>query len=94
MGITSGAGGALFGVFVVAVCSYAGGRLHEWIRRGRERDAAYRDGYNEATQALWAMAVKTRGAAAGGPAAASRGRHQVDDRVTRDLRAHRQSSSI
>jgi hypothetical protein len=92
MGITSEGFTAVLGLLVVASCAYAIGRLQEWLKRGGERDEAYRDGYHEATTALWTLAVKEVQATAerGKPAVVSGnvGRHHVSTATTRDLRRH------
>ena len=45
--------------FVIAT-GYAIGRVHQWYRYGTERDQSYRDGYGEASQSMFDMAVRTR----------------------------------
>lgn len=42
----------------VACTGYAGGRLHQWYRMGRDRDDAYRDGYDTATRSVFSMAAR------------------------------------
>src|ERR1700759_2012117 len=58
---------------VVAVTGYAGGRLHQWWRTGRDRDEAYREGYDTATRSVFSLparAIGPRGPAARGAAGA------------------------
>ena len=56
--------------FVVA-SGYAVGRIHEWYRFGAERDESYRDGYDEASQSLFDMALQRRAAIPAGGASRS-----------------------
>jgi hypothetical protein len=42
----------------IASTGYAGGRLHQWYRMGRDRDEAYRDGYDTATRSVFSMAAR------------------------------------
>ena len=39
--------------------AYAAGRVHQWYRHSFEREAAYRDGYNQASEALFHLAIRT-----------------------------------
>ncbi|HEV7964248.1 MAG TPA: hypothetical protein VGP57_17035 [Actinoplanes sp.] len=41
-----------------ACVGYAGGRLHQWYRMGRDRDEAYRDGYDTATRSVFSLAAR------------------------------------
>lgn len=50
---------ALALLFIVSLC-YATGRLHQWLKHGLERDAAFRDGYNQATTNLFTLATRIR----------------------------------
>jgi hypothetical protein len=45
----------------VACTGYAGGRLHQWYRVGRERDEAYREGYDRATRSVFSLAARIIG---------------------------------
>ena len=42
----------------IASTGYAGGRLHQWYRMGRDRDEAYRDGYDTATRSVFSLAAR------------------------------------
>jgi hypothetical protein len=42
----------------IACTGYAGGRLHQWYRMGRDRDEAYRDGYDTATRSVFSLAAR------------------------------------
>lgn len=46
---------------VVAAAGYAGGRLHQWWRAGRDRDQAYQDGYDTATRSVFSLAARAVG---------------------------------
>ncbi len=46
---------------VVAVTGYAGGRLHQKWRAGRDRDEAYREGYDTATRSVFTLAARVIG---------------------------------
>ncbi|RZU50166.1 hypothetical protein EV385_1931 [Krasilnikovia cinnamomea] len=46
-------------VVLVILTAYAAGRVHEWYRHSREREAAYRDGYDEASHSLFRLATRT-----------------------------------
>jgi hypothetical protein len=46
---------------VVAATGYAGGRLHQWWRTGKDRDAAYREGYDTATRSVFSLAARLIG---------------------------------
>ena len=50
-------------VVMVVFTSYVAGRVHQWYRHGFERDAAYREGYNQASHTLFQLAVRTHPAA-------------------------------
>ena len=43
--------------FVVA-SGYASGRIHQWYKHGLERDHAYREGYDQASQSMFAMVTR------------------------------------
>jgi hypothetical protein len=42
--------------FVIA-SGYASGRIHQWYKHGLERDHAFREGYDRASQSMFEMAV-------------------------------------
>lgn len=46
-------------VGIVIFTAYAAGRVHQWYRHGFEREVAYREGYNEASHALFHLAIRT-----------------------------------
>jgi hypothetical protein len=48
-----------FAVAIVIFTAYAAGRVHQWSRHGLEREIAYRDGYNQASHALFHLAIRT-----------------------------------
>lgn len=48
----------MIGLFLVASLFYSGGRLHQWYRTSSDREAAFRDGYDTATQSLFSMATR------------------------------------
>jgi hypothetical protein len=50
----------VYSFFLVLAVSggYAGGRLHQWYRTALERDAAWRDGYDQASGTLFKTATK------------------------------------
>lgn len=48
---------AFFFIFGLA-CGYAAGRIHQWYRTALERDAAWRDGYDQASGTLFKVATK------------------------------------
>ncbi|HET9516496.1 MAG TPA: hypothetical protein VFO77_02090 [Actinoplanes sp.] len=45
-------------VVLAASTGYAAGRIHQWYRTSLERDEAYRDGYDTATQSLFSVAAR------------------------------------
>ena len=45
----------------LACTGYAAGRLHQWHRRGHDRDAAYREGYETATRKTFSLAARIIG---------------------------------
>lgn len=45
-------------VAFLACTGYAGGRLHQWYRMGRDRDDAFRDGYDTATRSVFTLAAR------------------------------------
>lgn len=59
--------------------AYAVGRIHQWHKYGRERDEAYRIGYEKASRTIIAMMtgrhVLTPAQGAGRPRARQGGRH-------------------
>jgi hypothetical protein len=44
--------------FVVA-SGYASGRIHQWYKHGLERDHAYREGYDQASQSMFDMVTRS-----------------------------------
>ena len=55
----------MFAVAIVIFTAYAAGRVHQWYRHGFEREEAVRDGYNQASHALFHLATRNvTGAAA------------------------------
>jgi len=46
-------------IALVIFSAYAAGRVHQWYRHSFEREVAYRDGYNQASQALFHLAIRT-----------------------------------
>jgi len=43
---------------LIASTGYAGGRIHQWYRMGRDRDEAFRDGYDTATRSVFSLAAR------------------------------------
>ena len=43
--------------FVIA-SGYASGRIHQWYKHGLERDHAYREGYDQASQSMFDMVTR------------------------------------
>lgn len=79
---------ALLGFLLVVSAAYAGGRLHQWMRTGADRDDAYRDGYDQATQSMWALAARPVAPAARPvplEEPTPRGRHHVNQATTREI---------
>jgi hypothetical protein len=50
----------ILGLAFLIASGYALGRIHQWYRYGNERDQSYREGYDEAAQSMFDMAVSTR----------------------------------
>ena len=46
-------------VAMLTFTAYAAGRVHQWYRHGFEREVAYREGYNEASHALFRLATRS-----------------------------------
>lgn len=46
-------------MFLLVLMTYLAGRIHQFFRQTVEREVAYRDGYNQATQSLFAVATRT-----------------------------------
>ncbi len=44
--------------FVIA-SGYASGRIHQWYKHGLERDHAYREGYDQASQSMFDMVTRS-----------------------------------
>ena len=59
--------------FVIA-SGYASGRIHQWYKHGLERDHAFREGYDRASQSMFEMAIRAgrRAAAVENPPAKGR----------------------
>jgi hypothetical protein len=43
----------------VIFCAYTGGRVHQWYRQSLERDTAFREGYDQASRALFPLASRS-----------------------------------
>jgi hypothetical protein len=59
--MTAPGNGFLLTVLMVVLTTstgYAAGRIHQWYRTSLERDEAYRDGYDTATQSLFSVAAR------------------------------------
>lgn len=87
----------VFGIVLLMSVMYATGRLHQWYRQGHERDQAFRDGYDKATESLFTVATRARKAVGGPPAAdieatvtdiadAKSARHRAEDQSGRTQR--------
>lgn len=50
--------GPLISIILLVLLTYLAGRIHQYFRQTVERETAYRDGYNEATRSLFAMATR------------------------------------
>lgn len=48
-----------FAIMLAIFGAYVGGRVHQWYRQSNERDSAFRDGYNQASHALFPLATRT-----------------------------------
>ncbi len=72
----------MFAVAIVIFTAYAAGRVHQWYRHGFEREEAFREGYNQASHALFHLATRNISGAAG-HADAPRSRHGRDADPTR-----------
>lgn len=46
-------------MFLLVLMCYIAGRVHQFFKQTTEREQAYRDGYNHATRALFALATRT-----------------------------------
>ena len=76
----------MFAVAIVIFTAYAAGRVHQWYRHGFEREEAFREGYNQASHALFHLATRNMsGASADGRHAVSpaRARHGREVEPTR-----------
>ena len=49
---------ALFALAFVIATGYASGRIHQWYKHGVERDQAYRNGYNLASNSMFDLALR------------------------------------
>lgn len=47
-----------FLVIFALACGYAAGRMHQWYRHALERDAAWRDGYDQGSGTLFKVATR------------------------------------
>jgi hypothetical protein len=59
--MTAPGNGILLTVLIVVFglsTGYAAGRIHQWYRTSLDRDEAYRDGYDTATQSLFSVAAR------------------------------------
>jgi hypothetical protein len=69
--------------FVVA-SGYASGRIHQWYKHGLERDHAYREGYDQASQSMFDMVTRSGPRRAAGevpfPARAARPAGHINER--------------
>lgn len=70
----------MFAVAIVIFTAYAAGRVHQWYRHGFEREEAFREGYNQASHALFHLATRNISGAGPGSARADapRTRHGRD----------------
>ena len=59
---------ALFALAFVIASGYAAGRIHQWYKQGLDRDEAYRNGYDQASNSMFDMAIRKRSADPGTPA--------------------------
>ena len=49
----------ILAVAIVIFTAYAAGRVHQWYRHGFEREEAFREGYNQASHALFHLATRS-----------------------------------
>jgi hypothetical protein len=49
----------ILAVATVIFTAYAAGRVHQWSRHGFEREEAFREGYNQASHALFHLATRS-----------------------------------
>jgi hypothetical protein len=59
--MTAPGNGILLTVLIIVFglsSGYAAGRIHQWYRTSLDRDEAYRDGYDTATQSLFSVAAR------------------------------------
>jgi hypothetical protein len=76
----------MFAVAIVIFTAYAAGRVHQWYRHGFEREEAFREGYNQASHALFHLATRNIAGKAGsadGHADGPRARHGREVEPTR-----------
>jgi hypothetical protein len=45
-------------VFMLMAASYVAGRVHQFFKQTVDREQAFRDGYNQATKSLFALATR------------------------------------
>jgi hypothetical protein len=67
----------MLAVAIVIFTAYAAGRVHQWYRHSFEREVAFREGYNQASHALFHLAVRTL------PSAPSPGINDLEPTTTR-----------
>lgn len=70
--------------FVIA-SGYASGRIHQWYKHGLERDHAFREGYDQASQSMFDMVTRAapRRTAGEVPVSARAGGHINEPRTSR-----------
>ncbi|MFI5494889.1 hypothetical protein [Actinoplanes sp. NPDC051859] len=51
---------ALFALAFVIASGYAAGRIHQWYKQGLDRDLAYRNGYDQASNSMFDLAIRKR----------------------------------
>ena len=70
--------------FVIA-SGYASGRIHQWYKHGLERDHAYREGYDQASQSMFEMVTRSVPRRSSGDVALQprSGRHINEPRTSR-----------
>jgi hypothetical protein len=56
----------LFSLGLVLPSSYAAGRIHQWYAHSLRRDSAFRQGYDQASHAMFDLALKNRVTTTGG----------------------------
>ena len=74
----------MFAVAIVIFTAYAAGRVHQWYRHGFEREEAFREGYNQASHALFHLATRNM---SGGSADGRSGGHRDGTHTVSPARA-------